>query len=94
MAITLPDARQLPDDVLAALRVRALRGIELGFRECDLAELLGVSRSTVCHWWTTYQEGGLDAVAGDRTGRPQGSGRALSDEQATRGTALNYEPVG
>jgi transposase len=82
MAISLPDARQLPDDVLAALRLRALRGIELGFRECDLAELLGVSRGTVCHWWTAYQEGGLDAVPGDRTGRPQGSGRTLDDQQS------------
>jgi transposase len=82
MAISLPDARQLPDDVLAALRLRAVRGIELGFRECDLAELLGVCRATICHWWTAYQQGGLDAVPGDRTGRPQGSGRTLSEEQS------------
>lgn len=84
MAISLTDARQLPDVVLSALRLRALRGIELGFRECDLAQLLGVSRATVCHWWIAYQRGGLDAVPGDRTGRPQGSGRALTDEQADR----------
>lgn len=84
MALPLPDARQLPDDVLAALRLRAVRGIELGFRECDLAELLGVSPGTICRWWTAYQEGGLDAVPHARTGRPVGVGRALSDEQASR----------
>jgi transposase len=84
MALPLPDARQLPDDVLAALRLRALRGIELGFRECDLAELLGVAPGTICRWWTAYQEGGLDAVPHDRTGRPVGIGRTLSDEQASR----------
>ena len=47
MALSLPDARQLSDEALQTLRLRALRGIELGFRECDLAELLGVSRETV-----------------------------------------------
>ena len=44
MAISLPDARQLSDEVLEALRLRALRGCELGFREADVADLLGVSR--------------------------------------------------
>jgi transposase len=83
VAIPLPDARQLPDDVLAALRLRALRGIELGFRECDLAELLGVAPGTVCRWWAAYQEGGLAAVPHARTGRPVGVGRSLSVEQAS-----------
>jgi transposase len=84
MAISLPDARQLFDEVLDALRLRALRGCELGFSEADVADLLGVSRETVSRWWTAYAAGGLDAVPGDRTGRPVGSGRALSDEQAHR----------
>ena len=52
MAISLPDARQLPDEVLQALRLRALRGIERGFSEIDIADLLGVSQETVSRWWT------------------------------------------
>ena len=84
MAISLPDARQLSDEVLEALRLRALRGCELGFTEADVADLLGVSRETVCRWWTAYAAGGLEALPGDRTGRPVGSGRTLSDEQARR----------
>ena len=84
MAITLPDARQLSDDVLEALRLRALRGRELGFTEADLAGLLGVSRETVCRWWSAYAARGLDALPHERTGRPLGSGRLLSDEQASR----------
>ena len=84
MAISLPDARQLSDEVLEALRLRAVRGCELGFSEADVADLLGVSRETVSRWWTAYAAGGLDAVPGDRTGRPVGSGRALSDEQGRR----------
>jgi predicted transcriptional regulator len=54
MAISLPDARQLSDEVLETLRLRALRGCELGFSEADVAELLGVSRETVSRWWTAW----------------------------------------
>jgi transposase len=82
MAISLPDARQLSDEVLEALRLRALRGCELGFSEADVAELLGVSRETVSRWSTAYAAAGLEAIPGDRTGRPVGTGRTLSDEQA------------
>jgi transposase len=84
MVITLPDARQLSDDVLEALRLRALNGRVLGFTEADLADLLGVSRETVCRWWSAYTTKGLDALPHERTGRPLGSGRLLSEEQASR----------
>jgi hypothetical protein len=64
MAISLPDARLLSDDVLQALRLRALRGCELGFTEADVANLLGVSRETVSRRWSAYSSQGLDAAAG------------------------------
>lgn len=82
MAITLPDARHLSDDVLQALRLRALRGCELGFSESDLAAVLGVARETVSRWYSAYTSGGLDALPDERSGRPLGSGRTLNDEQA------------
>jgi transposase len=82
MAIELPDGRQLSDEALQVLRLRALRGIELGFSEVDLAEILGVCHETISRWWTGYCADGLDSLPGDRTGRPLGSGRLLSDEQA------------
>lgn len=82
MAIALPDARQLSDEVLQALRVRALRGWELGFSETDLADLLGISRESICRWCAAYRDGELDALPGDRTGRPRGTGRLLSEEQS------------
>ena len=50
MSIELPDARQLSDPVLEALRLRALHGCELGFHETQLSELLGLRRETVCRW--------------------------------------------
>jgi transposase len=84
MSISLPDARQLPDQVLQALRLRALRGIERGFSEAEVADLLGVAAETVSRWWTAYVTGGLAGIPGERTGRPVGSGRTLSDEQARR----------
>jgi transposase len=82
MAIVLPDARQLSDEVLQALRLRALHGCELGMSETEVADLLGVARETVCRWWMAYMDDGLDALPQDRTGRPLGSGRTLSDDQA------------
>ena len=84
MAISLPDARQLSDEVLQSLRLRALRGCELGYSEIEVAELLGLSRETVSRWWTAYVDHGLEALPGDRTGRPVGSGRTLNDVQAAR----------
>jgi len=82
MAISLPDARQLSDEVLQALRLRALCGCELGFTETEVAAMLGVAHETVCRWWSAYADGGVDALPHDRSGRPLGSGRVLSDEQA------------
>src|ERR1043166_5765248 len=46
MSIPLPDARELSDEVLEALRLRALRGCELGFTEAEVADLLGACRET------------------------------------------------
>lgn len=84
MAVTLPDTRHLSDDVLEALRLRALRACERGFTQSDVANILGVATETVCRWWVAYAAGGLDAIPHERTGRPPGSGAALSDEHATR----------
>jgi len=82
MAISLPDARELSDEVLEALRLRALRGCELGLTEAELAALFGVCRETVSRWWSAYAQGGADALPQKPRGRPLGSGRALTDEQA------------
>lgn len=82
MAIDLPDARMLSDEVLKALRLRALHGCEIGRTETEVAQLLGVGRETVCRWWSAYVRGGVDALPHQRSGRPDGTGRLLSDQQA------------
>jgi transposase len=83
MAISLPDARSLSDEILEALRLRALRGCEMNLAHTDVAEMLGVRAETVSRWWTAYSNEGLDALPHERSGRPLGSGRTLTDEQAT-----------
>jgi|GEM_PF-5786183 hypothetical protein len=63
-ALSLPDARELSDEILETLRLRALlRGCQLDFTETEIADLLGVRRQTVCHAWSAYVEGGLDALS-------------------------------
>src|SRR6201989_2323208 len=94
MAISLPDARLLSDDVLQALRLRALHGCELGFTEADVADLLGVSREAVRRWWSAYSSQALDALPQERSGPPLGSGRLLSDQQTSQiqGLLDNHSP--
>ncbi len=84
MAITLPDARQVSDEVLRALRLRVLHALEWGYSETEVAALFGVARETVCRWWAAYCADGLSALPDRRTGRPLGSGRTLTDAQAGR----------
>ncbi len=67
MAVTLPDTRHLSDDVLEALRLRALRACERGFTQFDVASILGVAPETVCRWWVAYSGGGLEAIPHERT---------------------------
>ena len=95
MALQLPDARLLSDEILEALRVRAVHGCERGFSETDLADLLGVARETICRWWTAYRHGGLEALPHERTGRPVGPGRLLSDTQEQQIQALldHHQPA-
>jgi transposase len=88
MAIPLLDARSLSDEVRAALRLRAVAARESGFDNDTIAAILGVRPESVSRWFVAYQRGGADALPGDRTGRPTGSGRRLSPEQEGRLEAL------
>jgi transposase len=81
MAIELPDGRRESDEVLEALRLRAVHARELGYAVVDIAAILGVREETVSRWCSRYDQGGPEALSGDRTGRPIGSGRRLNTEQ-------------
>ena len=88
MTLTLLDTRSLSDEVRTALRLRAVAAREAGFATDTIATILGVRPESVSRWFTAYQRGGLEALPGDRTGRPVGSGRTLSPEQESRLEAL------
>jgi transposase len=81
MAIELPDGRCESNEVLEALRLRAVHARELGYAVVDIAAVLGVREETVSRWCSRYDRGGWEALPGDRTGRPLGSGRLLDREQ-------------
>src|SRR4051812_26370091 len=81
MAIELPDGRRESNDVLAALRSRAVQARELGYAVIDIAAILGVREETVSRWCSRYRRGDREALPGDHTGRPIGSGRLLNGEQ-------------
>ena len=107
MAISLPDARQLSDEVLQSLRLRALRGCELGYSEIEVAELLSLSRETVSRWWTAYVDHGLEAlpatapaarsapVVPSTTGKRHGCGRSSTKKAPRRwGSPPRCGPAG
>ena len=81
MAIELPDGRCESNEVLEALRLRAVHARELGYAVIDIAAILGVREETVSRWCSRYDRGGREALPGNRTGRPLGSGRLLDTEQ-------------
>jgi transposase len=84
MDIPLPDTRSLSDEVRAALRLRAVAARQAGFPIDTIAAILGVRPESVSRWSHACQRGGTDALPGDRTGRPVGSGRLLSVAQEAR----------
>src|SRR3954452_5204564 len=81
MAIELPDGRSESNDVLEALRWRAVHARQLGYAVVDIAAILGVREETVSRGCSRSEHGGPGALPGQRTGRPVGSGRLLTQEQ-------------
>jgi transposase len=81
MAIELPDGRSESNEVLEALRRRAVHARELGYPVVAIAAILGVREETVSRWCVKYEQGGEEGLPGNRTGRPVGSGRLLSQQQ-------------
>jgi transposase len=82
MRVELPDTRSLSDDVLSALRCRAVAAWEAGTSLTTIATILHLSREAVARWCSASQRAGIDGLPQARTGRPLGSGRWLSAAQA------------
>jgi transposase len=88
MSVELPDARTLSDKELETLRLRAINACDLGFREAEVAAILGVARETVSRWWTDYQARGMEAITPCPRGPTPGTGAALSPDQAAEVQAI------
>ena len=81
MTIELPDGRREPNEVLEALRLRAVHARKSGYAVIDIAAIPGVREETISRRCSRYDRAGREALPGDRTGRPVGSGRLLAGEQ-------------
>lgn len=94
LTLQLPDARSCSNEVLDALRLRAVAAHQHGYSQTVIADILGVWQSTVSHWCTAYERGGTAELPGPRTGRPVGSGRFLdaAQEDELLDLVLNQSP--
>lgn len=65
------DGRKLDHQTLEAVRIRAVEQIQAGAHPEDVAESLGMDRSTVFAWVAKFREGGVEALrAKPVPGRP------------------------
>src|SRR3954447_1044988 len=82
MKLPILDTWGESDEVLNALRRRAIAALEAGYKAVTVAAILGVTAEAVSRWWSAYEADGPVALTGRRTGRPVGSGRSLDNERA------------
>lgn len=73
-----PDARLLNPTTQNYLRQQAIRLREHGKRMGEIANYLGVHRTTVSGWWRQYQQEGETALKQQPRGAKLGEGRTLS----------------
>jgi transposase len=81
--LELPDPRSISVDALHVWRLLAVRAVvDFDLPQADAAAQYGVSANTMSQWVSLYREQGEAGLAVQPQGRPPGSGRTLSDEQA------------
>ncbi|QIJ72678.1 IS630 family transposase [Thermosulfuriphilus ammonigenes] len=77
------DARKLPPKAQEALRFRAVHAVlEQGKTQEEVAQMLGIARTTVTYWLKLYRQGGEEALKIKPRGRPKG-GKLLGWQAAT-----------
>mgnify|MGYP002725667715 CR=1 FL=1 len=75
------DARSLSREAQQQLRNQAIRLRKSGRAYKEIAEVVGVHRSTVCEWWKCYEREGAAGIKLKRRGTKPGERRTLSAEQ-------------
>src|SRR6202453_2884832 len=75
------DARSLSQAAQEELRRRAVRLVDLGQTQVEVAETLGVRRHAVGRWMRAHRRGGHEALAAGKRGRRPGEKTALTASQ-------------
>jgi transposase len=75
------DARKLSLENLQLLRNQGLRLLKQGYKQVEVASILGVRAATVSDWWRIYRKGGSQALKLKSPGRTEGTSRSVSAEQ-------------
>lgn len=78
----MKDARSLTPEAQEALRTRAVKAVQNGKNQSQVARDFGVSRQRVNQWMKAYRKGGSKALKAKRQGRPPGTGKRLKGWQA------------
>lgn len=86
-----PDARLLNPTTQDYLRQQAIRLREQGKRASEIANYLGVHRTTVSGWWRQYKQEGETALHQQKRGNRLGEGRILSSSEEARIQQLMQE---
>jgi transposase len=78
------DLRTLSAEARKEIRQAAVRMYKKGHRKSDIAESLGLRKTTVGQWINAYEKQGPAALKERERGRPAGIGRTLTPEQEAR----------
>ena len=88
------DTRTLNQDAQEEIRRQAMRLVGNGKSKTEVADLLGVGRSTVSRWFSRYKDGGWAALRKRKRGRAFGTDRLLdkAQEQEVQKTIVDKMP--
>lgn len=72
MSMKINDARSLPPIAQEDIRVKAVKAVNEGRKQVEVARIFGVTRQAVGNWVKAYRENGKKALKAKRQGRPKG----------------------
>ena len=75
------DARSLSREAQQQLRNQAIRLKKSGRTYDEIAEIVGVHRSTICEWWKLYKRYGAAGIKLKKRGTKPGERRTLTADQ-------------
>ena len=78
------DGRQLSSGAQEERRRLAVDMKQDGATLTEICDVTGMNATTVCRAWSSFQEGGYEALKGGRRGRREGEKRSLSEADAKR----------